>query len=72
MRPAGIAFSAGDPVSSVRRVQLRLREDTQVEGEETFHVAIVTSPSEMHLVTTSRRGVVAVTIVDNDGECHVL
>ena len=64
-----ITFSAGDTVGSVQRVQLNVIDDHQVERDEIVQVMIDSDTNTLHPVTTSsNRGVVNITVIDNDGE----
>ena len=64
-----ITFSAGDTVGSVQRVQLNVIDDHQVEGDEIVQVMIDSDTNTLHPVTTSSdRGVVNITVIDDDGE----
>ena len=64
-----ITFSAGDTVGSVQRVQLNVIDDHQVERDEIVQVMIDSDTNTLHPVTTSsNRGVVNITVIDDDGE----
>ena len=64
-----ITFSAGDTVGSVQRVQLNVIDDRQVERDEIVQVMINSDTNILHPVTTSsNRGVVNITVIDDDGE----
>ena len=68
-----ITFSAGDTVGSVQRVQLNVIDDRQVERDEIVQVMIDSETNTLHPVTTSsNRGVVNITVIDNDGEYNIL
>ena len=71
VQPNSILFLAGDAVNTTRRLQLTVRDDQQVEGPETFHLVISDDFNPMHPVTTSGRGVVAVTVLDDDSEYYL-
>ena len=67
--PVSVSFSVGDTAGTVRRVELIVGDDQQVEGPETVHVVILNDASIMNPVTSgSQGGVAAVTLLDNDSE----
>ena len=49
-------------------MEFTVQDDLRVEGPETMHVVIVTDSRIMNPVTTSSKGVAAVTLLDNDSE----
>ena len=49
-------------------VQIRILEDNQVEGGETFAVVIVSDSQTEQPLTTSGSSVATITLLDNDGE----
>ena len=72
MEPGSILFSAGDPINTVKTVQMSIHDDKQVEGVERFGVVIVSDSRAQEPVTTSGRGVATVALLDNDGEIYEL
>ena len=66
--PASVLFSHEDTVGTVKLVQLTIQDDQRVEDTETLNLVIVNDSSTMNPVTSGSRGVVVVSLQDNDGK----